>query len=162
MTNLFNRRPDPEQKLMAEIENTEFKKQSIIAPLQNEVQEAQYRIDDLLYRVGSDVYKSHIEGSLGAIDLKEHFDAIAQQEEFIKQKEAKIAEFVDRFDEEIRMLSANLKQMMPPAPQRQRQRLAPAGRVSGDGAAKAFCEECGQQYIVGQDTFCGECGYKLS
>ena len=152
MIGLFNRRPEPERKLMAEIESTEFKKQSIAAPLQNEIRMAQQKIDQLLHKIGSEVYGAHISGAENAPDLKVHFDAISEQKTFIGEKEAKINEFASRYDEELNMLRANLNQMMG---------MHAHGANAMGGAGKAFCGECGTQYNVGQDVFCGGCGNKL-
>ena len=157
MPGLYNRMPEPERKLLAEIESTEFKKQSIIAPLQNEIRMAQQRIDQLFHQIGYEMYNSHLSGSTEQVDLKAHFDAIGDQKVFIQEKEAKIAEFVGRYDEELDMLKANLNQMMMAyAPQPMHHQTAATG-----GAAKAFCGECGAQYTIGQDAFCGGCGFKF-
>ena len=159
MAGLFNRRPEPERKLLAEIESTEFKKQSIITPLQNEIRMEQQKIDHLLHQIGTAVYNDHVSGTETKTDLSTHFDAINGHKTVISEKEAKINEFANRYDEELNMLRANLNQMMgayaqpAPAPM---QNQAVAG-----GAAKAFCGECGTQYTVGQDVFCGGCGNKL-
>ena len=163
MAGFFNRRPEPERKLMAEIESTEFKKQSIIAPLQNEIRMAQQRIDQLLHHIGYEVYNGHINGATEQVDLKAHYDAIGDQKMFIKEKEAKIAEFVGRYDEELSMLKANLNQMMmsyAPQPMPGAMHVQHPPIMEG-GASKAFCGECGTQYTVGQDAFCGGCGNKL-
>ena len=156
MAGFFNRRHEPERKLLAEIESTEFKKQSIIAPLQNEIRMAQQRIDQLLHQIGYEVYDGHSKDAAEQVDLQVHFDAIGVQRAFIKEKETKIAEFVGRYDEEINMLRANLNQLMLSYAPGPIQHQAAAG-----GAAKAFCRECGVQYAVGQDAFCGGCGTKL-
>ena len=156
MTGFFNRRPEPERKLLAEIESTEFKKQSIIAPLQHEILMAQQRIDQLLHQIGYEVYNSHISEATEQADLKAQFDAIGEQKAFIKEKEAKKGEFVDRYDEEISMLRANLNQMMAAYAPKPIQHQTVTG-----GTGKAICGGCGAQYTVGQDAFCGECGTKL-
>ena len=155
MTGFFNRTPELERKLMAEIENTEFKKQSIIAPLQNEIRMAQQKIDQMLHQIGYEVHSNHLSGSTEQADLKAHFDFIGDQKAFIKEKEAKIDEFVSRYDEEIGMLKANLNQMMTPSAPYPMQQQASAG------AQTAFCGECGTQYTPLKDTFCGGCGNKL-
>ena len=156
MSGFFNRRPEPERKLLAEIENTEFKKQSIIAPLQHEIYMAQQRIDQLLHQIGYEVYNNHINDAAEKVDLTAQFDAIGEQKEFIKEKEAKIAEFAGRYDEELNMLKANLNQMMMAYAPQPMQHQAVTG-----GTGKAFCGECGAQYTIGQDAFCGGCGTKL-
>ena len=156
MSGLFNRRPEAEKKLMAEIESTEFKKHSIIAPLQNEIRMAQQRIDQLLYQVGFEVYENHAKGAGEEVDLKPRFNAIGEQKKFIKEKEAKIAEFANRYDEELNMLQATLNQMMMAYAPQPVQYQAAAG-----GAGSAFCGVCGTQYTVGQEAFCGGCGNKL-
>ena len=158
MPGLFNRRPEPERKLIAEIENTEFKKQSIIAPLTSEIRQAQNKIDGLLLKIGQSVYEAHVSGAgINATDLGEQFDAIAREKAIIAEKEAKIGEFTSRYDEELTMLRANLSQMTG-------QGIPMATKGSADGASggKAFCGNCGSQYNVGSDAFCGTCGNKLS
>ena len=156
MSGFFNKRPESERKLLAEIENTEFKKQSIVAPLQNDIRLAQQRVDQLYHHIGFIVYEAYVNDSEEQLDLKIHVDAIGEQKSFIKEKEAKIAEFVGRYDEEINMLKANLNQMMMAYAPMPAQHNPPVG-----GVAKAFCGDCGTQYTVGHDAFCGGCGKKL-
>ena len=158
MSGFFNRRPEAEEKLMAEIENTEFKKQSIIAPLQNEIRMAQQRIDQMLHQVGYEVYEGQAKGNLDKVDLEARFSAIDEQKKFIKEKEAKIAEFANRYDEEISMLQANLNQMMMAYAPQPMHYHAPPVPV---GSANAVCGVCGTPYTYGQEAFCGGCGNKL-
>ena len=156
MSGLFGKKTEGERKLLAEIESTEFKKQSLISPLHNEILMAQQRIDQLLHKIGYEVYEGHSKGSLEQVNVKTQFAAIDDQKAFIKEKEAKIAEFAGRYDEEISMLQANLNQMMMAyAPQPMQYQTA-AG-----GAGNAFCGGCGTRYTVGLETFCGGCGNKL-
>lgn len=169
MAGLFgNRMSEPERNLRGEIERTEFKKQSIIAPLRNEILAAQQTIDRILHQIGTEVYNAHAGGQDGPEGLQAHFDAIGQQKSFIGEKEAKINEFAARYDEEINMLKANLNQMMaqyaqPQSPQYPPQPAAPAypAAPAQPGGGKAFCGSCGAPYTPGQDAFCGGCGNKL-
>ena len=166
MANLFNNlldRDNPAKKLQREIENTEFKKQSLIAPLQSEMHVLTQKIDGALRQIGLTVYDSYLNGEqVNEEPLKVVYDQISEHKSVLAEKEAKVKEFANRYDEEINMLKANLMSMTAPQPAVPQAFGAPGARTTNpaDGP-RAFCTNCGVPYIYGEDIFCTGCGSKL-
>ena len=179
---LFKKQPEQERKLVAEIENTQFKKQSLIAPLQNDIRTARHEIDEICKAIGIKMYNGYIGGEEANDSMTEFFDAISAHNKLIEEKEAKMKEFINRYDEELVMLNASLRQLrqeyeQPQAAQWQPQpayaqpkavftpkvpSLGPTPALNqATSSEKAFCGECGTPYSVGEDVFCGSCGSKL-
>ena len=154
-------RDNPAKKLQKEIESTEFKKQSLIAPLQSEIAALTQKVNAALQQIGLEVYEAHINSEqIDEEAVHVLFGEISGHKTVILEKEAKLQEFAARYDEEINMLKANLASMSQPAPAQ-----APAvgtvpAAMPADGP-RAFCTNCGGVYIPGEDLFCTGCGGKL-
>lgn len=154
-------RDNPVKKLQKEIENTEFKKQSLIAPVQGEIQALKQKIDGALRQIGLTVYESHLNGeAVNEEPLKAVYEQISEHKSALAEKEAKVKEFSNRYDEEINMLKANLASMTAPPPAAPSP-AGPAGAPVPAGGPRAFCTNCGVPYIQGEDLFCSGCGSKL-
>lgn len=146
-----------ERKLQKEIENTEFKKRSLVTPLQNEINVSNVKISEELRQIGLHVYESHLKDETPAIDtLQNHYEAIALQKAIIAEKEAKIEKFLTRYDEEINIFKSNLstsavhpQEFVPVAPTTSTEDMA-------------FCTSCGTRYRLGEGLFCTGCGSKLT
>ena len=156
MTGLFNQNKIMEKKLLAEIERIEFKKFAILTPLQNEIRAAQQKIDRLLHQIGTLEYEGQTNGhedkEENKKDMQAHYDAIDAQKKLIAEKEAKIKEFANKYDEELYLLKSNLNHMNTPGQPLKR---------DAENSGKAFCAGCGTQHAIGTDIFCGGCGTKL-
>lgn len=159
MLNLLNNlldRDNPAKKLQKEIDNTEFKKQSLISPLQTEISTAQKKINEALLKIGSAVYDRH-ENCMPTDEtsLQKLYDEISTHKRNLSEKEAKIKEFTTRYEEEIDILKASLASMLAePAPP------VPSKSTSGD-SPKAYCTNCGSLYSPEDDQFCTGCGRKI-
>jgi hypothetical protein len=150
----------PAKKLMREVEGMELKKQSLIASVQNEIQNARQKIDSELYQIGADVYGGHLNGVQVDDKLAAHFDAIASLESFIMERETKMRDIASRYDEEIGMLNSQLGIQPQAAPAGVF--VPPMNQPAPSGGAMAFCEKCGKPYTPGEDLFCMGCGAKLA
>jgi len=150
---------NPQKKLLKEIENTEFKKQSLTTPLQNEINGAKCKVDEVLKQVGLDVYESHLKGEVLETEaLQTHYDTINSLNTLISEKGAKITEFCNRYDEEIDILKTSLASMAQPVtPAATPVPATPVAPVEG----AAFCTNCGTAYKPETDSFCTGCGNKL-
>jgi predicted nucleic acid-binding Zn-ribbon protein len=133
---------NPAARLKGEIQNTEFRKQSLVAPLENEISQARQKIDMIFMEIGQIMYDTHLEGGSAPETLIANFDEISAHKDFIAEKNGKIQEFTERYDEEIRMLAANLENVLA-------------------DAKKLFCTGCGEQYNPLEDVFCKGCGMRL-
>lgn len=165
MANLFGNlldKDNPVKKIQKEIENTEFKKQSLIAPLQNEINVAKQKINQRLYQIGKEVHEGHMSGEGVGDRLTPHFDEIASLNVFIGEKETKIKEFSTRYDEELTILQANLSLAGAPQAAPQTQAYTGAGNAAAPAGSGAFCVNCGRPFTPGEDLFCMGCGQKLS
>ena len=158
MANIFSNlldRDNPAKKLQAEIDNTHFRKQSLVSPLQNEIAAAQQKINNEIFQIGTEVYDGHVSGEDVGEKLPARFEAIKSLKDLIAGKQSKIAEIAGRYDEEIALLQSRLNMgNAPPAPMD-----AFAAPATGAGS---FCEKCGSPYTPGEDSFCEGCGQKLS
>jgi DNA repair exonuclease SbcCD ATPase subunit len=150
MEGMFNKlldRDNPEKKLKKEIESTQFKKQSLVAAVQSELQEALQKRESLFAQIGKVEYANRKQGVSKEVH-SEHFAQIDALNTQIEEKTAKIKEIEGRYDEEIRMLEKMLQQ--PAAP-----------TVAAIGVGQAPCPNCGAGYVPGDDTFCASCGQRL-
>ena len=150
----------PEKKLQKEIEGAEFKKQSLITPLQNDINGANNKVQRALNSIGELIYEKHLQNESVNYEqvkpeLVEHYNNISEQKVLIAEREAKIKEFSDRYDEEISILKANLAAMTAAAAQPSTPNAA-ANNESGEK-----CPQCGNAYTPNEDAFCTGCGAKL-
>jgi len=163
LDNLMGRN-DPAKKLQKEIENTMFRKQSIISPLQNEIAAARRKIDQVKFQIGDQVYAAQVAGLDVFAGLKEYFEEINLQNNFIAEREAKIKEFSDRYDEELAMLRSSLSMAFPPRPgllpPQPIPAVVPTPIAPAAPAASGLCTGCGGAYNPGIDIFCTNCGQR--
>jgi len=158
--NLFEK-DTPTKKLQTEISNTEFKMNSLIAPLQGEIRAAQQEIDRQMLKIGQSVYVGHVEGN-GEINfgiITPHIEQITATKSLIAEKEAKVSEFQTRYTEEIEILKASLANL---AQESGSTTNKPPESTNASVAAKAFCPHCGNTYTQGEDAFCVQCGTRLN
>ena len=160
MASLFNNlfdKNNPAKKLQAEIDNTEFRKQALFAPLNNDIAAARQKIESLFYKIGTAVYESSLSGAEADKNVMQgYFNQITDQKSLIAEREAKIAEFSKRYEEELEMLKASLATMIGEG--------ATASDADGDSSASGkvnVCKNCGAAYTPGDDVFCTGCGTKL-
>jgi len=155
---LFNKlldRDNTSKELQKEIDNTEFKKQSLISPLQSDINAAQQKINEALRRVGLVVYERHVSCMpIDEVALQKLYDEISKHKRIFSEKEAKIQEFTTRYEEEIDILKASLASMSEPTPH------SKAATTSID-YPKAYCTNCGTSYVPKDDLFCTGCGRKI-
>lgn len=162
MKNLFKKETE-EDKIRNEIQNTEFKKNSMVNTVINEKNVLEQQKRELLFSIGEKTYENQKAGVTGH-DFSSDFAQIDALEVQKQEKDAKITEIASRYDEEINLLSANLATMQAAA-QAATQQANPAYaapvQAAPQGAAPAgFCEKCGQGFHGG-DAFCQGCGSKL-
>ena len=148
---------NPAKKLQKEIENIEFKMQSIITALQSDIGIEQRRIDEVLKKIGLAVYESHSSGTESDDSvLQDYYTEISKHMTVVQEKENKIAEFIARYEEEIGILKSSLSPAAMPEPPAAAIEAAP----SADGPT-TLCANCGMKYIPAEDIFCTGCGSKL-
>ena len=144
------------KKIQKEIEAIEFRKHSLVAPLNGEIAAARQRIDQAYHQIGYYVYTSRISGANAEAEITLHSEEINRQNSFIAEREGKIREISARYDEEIGILRQNLYVAVAPAPMQPQAQAIPQAT-----AANAFCTNCGTPYKDGEDAFCAGCGQKL-
>jgi hypothetical protein len=133
---------DPTIRLQEEVRGMELKKQTLISSVQNEINAATQKMDAIFLEIGKESYSAHCNGT----EFAPHnsFEAIKAQEQLIAEKQAKIKEISDRYDEELNMLRTHLSSAVP---------------TSGGDTS---CGGCGKPYNPSVDAFCMGCGKKLS
>ncbi len=151
MLNIFKKETE-EDKIRTEIQNTEFKKNSMVATVNNEKAQLEQEKRGHFFAMGETVYNNHKE-RISVEDFQETFQKIHALEEQMKEKDAKIQEITARYDEEISLLSANLVSIQAATTAASTPAQAPA-------AKGGFCENCGNAHN-GQNAFCESCGNKL-
>ena len=161
MQRLFNQMKgqSSQRKILKEIERTEFKKQALIHPLTSEIERANNHICNLLRDIGTLVHAKYLEDEAMdynnlKIELGEHYDEIAVQKKIVKEKEDKITEFIQRYDEEIMILRANLGEHLDQAFEASLLEMS-----SGEGST---CPQCGASYQTQTDIYCTHCGNKVA
>jgi hypothetical protein len=102
-----------EKKLRKEIESIQFRKQSMIAAVQAEINGARQQKDGICFQIGRAVLENREQEQLAMSEFAESFAQIDALDGQICEREAKIAEIASRHDEEIQMLGS----MLPPPPQ---------------------------------------------
>jgi len=125
---------DETTKAVMDIEN---KKHTITQASLGEQNMNRTRINELFREVGEAVYAMHNEGNVDISKVADKFEAVKEQNRQLEDKQTKLQEILDRYDEELLILR-------PPPPE---------GQV--------FCPGCGSPYILGQTQFCGGCGYRV-
>lgn len=150
----------PMQKIQKEINGMEEKKILLISAVEQDVLMLKQKIDIALLEIGAKVYTCHIDSTDLGESLSGLFADVTLLEHMVAEKEDKIKEIANRYDEEIGMLRTHLpKPDLPPM-------LVPQPTTNylpaPDGVTMAFCENCGTPYVQGEDYFCMSCGQKLS
>jgi len=191
MESMFDKltgRDNPAKKLQKEIENIQFKKQSLVSAVQAEIREASLRRDGILCQVGRVVFDNRGHGWLPDDAFAKPFAEIAALDTQINEKEVKINEIIQKYDEEAEMLSKMLHQQMasqnhpqqqaayPMHPQPQNQAAptphmyqattqvrppAAARPQPAPAPGQSPCPQCGTPYTPGVDGFCINCGQNL-
>ena len=155
--NLFEK-DTPAKKLQIEISNTEFKMNSLIAPLKGEIRAAQQEIDRQMLKIGQSVYVGHAEDNINFELITPYIDQINATKSLIAEKEAKVSEFQSRYTEEIEILKSSLANLAQESADKTNK---PPESTTASVAAKGFCPNCGNPYAPGEDAFCVQCGTRL-
>jgi len=125
---------DETSKAILDIES---KKRTITQASENERNAILSKINEEYRKIGETSYTLYIEGSFEAGKIVSMFETIKGFYQTLDEKQAKLSEILDRYDEELKILC--------PAP--------PEGQ--------AVCPGCGAAYIPGEMLFCSGCGGKL-
>lgn len=132
-------------KLNAEVESTEFKKNSLLDSINGEKVDLMNKIKYLYEQIGETSYKNFCSNAdTNTQDLQGFYDQINALNEEINTKNGKYAELEARYDEEINMLKSNIA----------------IKESATAGGANSFCSNCGNS-AKGEDMFCQKCGTKL-
>lgn len=145
---LFKGKEDPVAK---EIESLQLKKASITNNLQAEIQGFQSQIQGKLLEAGTVAFQARQDGS--ETELGSIWSAIDSLQAMIGQREEKIQEFTQKYDEEMALLG--ISQGVVATPTIAVQSTVP--QVAGSGA----CTQCGNPLQEG-DLFCQSCGNRCS
>ncbi len=150
-----------ERQLEKEIRSLELRKESILSTINGEISRLRGERNNVLLAVGTAVYEAHKKES-GQPELQEYWSKIEDLEGQITEQESKKEEMTVKYDEEIRLINANLAAYTASM-------AAPAGNGYGtpvnNGYAAAAptgktCPECGAPVAEG-NVFCRSCGTKL-
>lgn len=158
--NFFKKEETQADKVRAEIESMEFKKTSILQVVLNEKATCETNIQQILYKMGLEVYNKSKKGDEN-YDFSEYIAEINAIEETVSQKNSKIAEITNRYDEEISLLKENLKFTEAPTqvqPTTVQTPTPPVQAVVDVGSNS--CSSCGTTVGTG-DLFCQSCGTKI-
>ena len=121
-------------KVIIDIEN---KKKTIAQASNNEQNVIRQKIHEIYGKVGEATYDLYVDGSFEIEKITDTLESLRSLHQTLKEKQAKLDEILNRYDEELKILR--------PAP--------PAGQ--------AQCPGCGTAYIPGEMLFCAKCGNKL-
>ena len=131
-------------KINKEIADLEGKKATLVRAVMNEINDLNTDIVQLYAKFGKYVYDCHVSGKdITSEKLTEGFGKVTQLKKFVSEREAKIKDITDKYDEELAMLRSLVVQ-----PDAQ------------PGSGTMFCAACGGPNMVG-DSFCGKCGNKI-
>jgi len=143
-----------EKKLRNEIENTEFKKQSLISAVDNEIRATLTQRENEYNQIGKLVYEKKEQDSFSNDEnLVEIFSRIDNLNRLLEQKKEKIDDIRNKYDDEINMLNSMLPQSKSAV------QITSSNQPPGNG--QAFCLKCNTGYTLGEDLFCTSCGGKL-
>lgn len=142
MRNLFKKETE-EDKIRAEINNTEFKKNSMLTTVNNEKMGLEQQKRDIIYKIGEEKLREYKE-KIEDFDYKSSFDSIDQLEGQMQEKDAKMQDISARYDEEISLLSANLATAQAAAQQAQMQQQMPPMQQGGQYVQPGVVMQPGQ------------------
>jgi len=139
-------------KLHKEISDLENKKASLQRAVMNEINGINVNIGQICTEIGRDVYEYY--STSGEVTMLEDFgikfEKISSLKKTIAEKEAKLTDITNRYDEELGLLKNLVLQESS---------VNFAGGVPSSGA---FCRTCNAAYKPGVDVFCGSCGSKTA
>lgn len=142
-----------ERQLEKEIRSLELRKESILSTINGEIARLQGERSNVLTAVGTAVYEAHKKEEEQP-ELQAYWDKAADLEKQIAEQETKREEMTVKYDEEIRLINANLAAYKATA-------AAPANNAyTAPAAAGKRCPECGAPVADG-NVFCRSCGTKL-
>lgn len=147
MRHLF-KKDTPEGRVQTEIKNTEFRKSTMISAVRNEKSELEQQRTQTFQEIGVVAYCNHCDG-VKVNQFTEFFDKIDGLEVEIAEKENKIQQIEERYQEEVTLLEATLQNILNPPPPREEHK-----EKSGN---QLFCERCGH-LAKENDSFCRACG----
>jgi hypothetical protein len=138
--------PNANAQIEREIAASEGKKQMLTTSVLNEVNSLYAKLTDRFAEIGSITYTSHMNGNFSIELLIDMFDEITELKKSIDEKEAKIKEISERYDEEINLmknLTANVTADVTA-------NVAGSDTVCKCGTARKdddlFCQKCGEKY----------------
>lgn len=150
-----------ERQLEKEIRSLELRKDSILSTINGEIARLQGERSNVLTAAGTAVYEAHKKEEEQP-ELQAYWDKVADLEKQIAEQETKREEMTVKYDEEIRLINANLAAYKATT-------AAPAGNGYGAPVNNAYtapaaagrrCPECGAPVADG-NVFCRSCGTKL-
>lgn len=133
---LFNKE-SKEEKAVNELID---KKTMLMNAVQKEINTINSQILNEQQNIGIIIYENYIENNSSEIDSYKYVDKLTKIDELkanIKEKELKLQEICDRYDDEIKILKQSL------------------------GMNETNCPSCGKAYNPSVDKFCMNCGQKL-
>lgn len=146
---LFNKflgKDEREENLKKEVRSLEFRKQSVLASINNEIANLQSEQRTLFLEAGEYAYDAWRKDREQA-DLTSYWDKVQELADKIAGQEAKKNEMIDRYDEEISLIAGSLN-------------VAVNNTSLAAASGSAVCPNCGSAIADG-DIFCQGCGTKL-
>ncbi len=116
------------------------KKVMLMNAVQKEITTINSQINNEFQYIGSLMYNDYIEKNHGESNSDIYVGSLSKVDEFkanIVEKEKKLQEICDRYDDEIKILKESL------------------------GMTETLCPSCNKPYKPGVDLFCMNCGQKL-
>jgi len=126
-------------KIRQDIEDLKNKKQTLVLSLQNDVSAINAKRDEEFLRIGKMAFEMSTRGEDSMASLDASFVQIKEYDAQMQERNAKMTEISERYDEEIEMLEKLVPAQAPPQ----------------------FCSNCGKACAEG-DAFCMGCGFKLT
>lgn len=133
----------------------ENKKLALQKSITNEIAEIQGKITRKYEELGRFTHDLYIENQIPREIFAQHIDGIEQLIKLTEEKNEKISEISQRYDEEISIIKNSHKTQEPPQEKVEKSDL-PADDSS------PVCPECNNPYLPEEDVFCKSCGNKLS
>lgn len=156
----FFKKETEADKIMKEITNTQFKRDTILASIDNDKTKIVFAKNEKIMAIGQHVYDKIKKGE-SDFDITSIMTDIANLDDEIAIIEDKMKNMAARYDEEIAMLQSSHAMYVQPVAPVAPAPVAPVAPIPvAPVAGKSFCEECGKP-MEATDMFCGECGTKV-
>lgn len=155
MLNMF-KKETPADKVRAEIKSIELKKSSANSVRENQKATEKANGDKCLFNAGMQAYKQ-FKNETTEIDINDCFAGYEASIIAMQEIDKKTDTMIERYDEEISVLTANLvileAEATQPAPTQ-------TNTAQTNSSVAIFCENCGTS-LNSSDAFCQNCGTKI-